>query len=104
MSVVPAAARGVITPPRGRGRFASGQGSSIVRYFTSFGPRYGELLYSPALAGIGVIEALDKPMSIGAATCVGRDARGGALWTLSVHDDDVPGRWIVIDREFHPAQ
>jgi len=22
---------------------------------------------------------------------------------LVVHDDDVPGWWVVVDREFHPA-
>jgi hypothetical protein len=35
------------------------------------------------------------------ALCVGVDAAGRALWTLSI-DADLPGRWIVIDREFHP--
>jgi hypothetical protein len=75
-----------------------------VRYFANFGPQYGEFLYSPAIAGIGVIEALDKPRSIGAAMCGGRDARGRAVWTLSVHGEDGPGRWVVIDREFHPKQ
>jgi hypothetical protein len=25
---------------------------------------------------------------------------GHAVWTLHVHGDDVPGRWIVVDREF----
>jgi hypothetical protein len=43
-------------------------------------------------------------MPIGAATCVGSDTICRAVWTLSVHDADVPGRWIVVDREFHPAQ
>jgi hypothetical protein len=75
-----------------------------VRCFTSFGPRSGELLYNPALAGIGVLEALDKPIPIGAATCVGSDARGRAVWELVVHDAAVAGRWIVVDREFHPAR
>jgi hypothetical protein len=53
---------------------------------------------------IGVLEALDQPMPIGVAISVGRDAAGCALWELVVHDAVVPGRWVVIDREFHPAR
>jgi hypothetical protein len=75
-----------------------------VQYFANFGPRYGELLYNSALAAIGVLEALDQPTPIGAAMCVGRDAAGCAVWTLIVHDEIVPGRWVVVDRKFHPAQ
>jgi hypothetical protein len=53
---------------------------------------------------ISVLEALDKPMPIGMALCIGWDAAGRALWELVVHDTDVPGRWVVVDREFQPAQ
>jgi len=35
--------------------------------------------------------------------CVGCDAAGLAVWTMNVHDADVQGRWVVIDREFRPA-
>jgi hypothetical protein len=29
---------------------------------------------------------------------------GRALWALTVDDDDLPGRWVVVDREFQQAQ
>jgi hypothetical protein len=43
-------------------------------------------------------------MSIGVAISVGRDDAGRTLWELVVHDAIVPGRWVVVDREFHPAR
>jgi hypothetical protein len=30
-------------------------------------------------------------------------AEGVAVWRLRVHGDDVPGRWVIIDHEFHPV-
>jgi hypothetical protein len=42
-------------------------------------------------------------MPIGTALAAGRDAAGRALWTLNVHDAELPGRWLVVDREFRPA-
>jgi hypothetical protein len=75
-----------------------------VRYFTNVGPDRGPLLSDAVPGAIGVIEALDQPMPVGMALCVGRDDAGRVLWTLFVHDADVPGRWVVVDREFHPAQ
>jgi hypothetical protein len=75
-----------------------------VRYFTSFGPQSRALPYSAALGCIAVLKARKKPTPIGVATCVGGDVEGHAVWTLNVHDADVPGRWIVVDREFRPAQ
>jgi hypothetical protein len=74
-----------------------------MRYFTSFGPQSGALLYSAALGAIGVLEALDKPMPIGMALCVGRDDAGRALWALSIDGEDLPSRWVVVDRQFRPV-
>ena len=53
---------------------------------------------------IGVLEALDQPMPIGTALRVGVGAAGRALWALTIDGDDVPGRWVVVDREFQPAE
>ena len=74
-----------------------------MRYFTDAGPFRGPLLHGIWPDAISVLEARDKPMPIGMALRVGRDDAGRALWTLSVDGDDLPGRWVVIDREFHPA-
>jgi hypothetical protein len=43
-------------------------------------------------------------MPIGMALRVGRDDTGCALWALTIDGEDLPGRWVVIDREFHSAQ
>jgi hypothetical protein len=75
-----------------------------MRYYVNCGPFRGPLLHGIWPDAIGVLEALDKPMPIGMALCVGRDTAGCALWELVVHDKVVPDRWVVVDREFHPAQ
>ena len=75
-----------------------------MRYFTDAGPFRGPLLHGIWPDAISVLEALDKPMPIGQALCVGVDAAGLAVWELVVHDALVPERWVVIDREFHPAR
>jgi hypothetical protein len=75
-----------------------------VRYFTSFGPQSGVLTYSAALGAIPVLLHPGALMPVGMALAAGRDAAGRALWTLSVHDGDLPGRWLVVDREFVPAR
>ena len=75
-----------------------------MRYFTNVGQDRGPLLHGTVPGAIGVIEDPDKPMPIGMALRVGRDDAGRALWTLSIDGEDLPGRWVVIDREFHPAE
>jgi hypothetical protein len=82
-----------------------------VRYFTNVGPDRGPVLKDTVPGAkdtvpgaIDVLEALDKPVPIGRALCTGRDATGIAVWRLVVHNATVPGRWIVVDREFQPAE
>ena len=74
-----------------------------MRYFTDAGPFRGPLLHRIWPDAIGVIEDLEKPIPVGIALCVGVDAAGRTLWTLSVEGQDLPGRWIVEDGEFQPA-
>jgi len=74
-----------------------------VRYFANAGPGRGPLLSGAAPGAIGVLETLDQLMPIGMALAVGRDAAGLAVWTLTVHGDELPGRWLVIDRQLRPA-
>jgi hypothetical protein len=76
----------------------------MTSYFASLGPQSGALLYSAAYGAISVLEAPYKRRPIGVATCVGMDVKGQALWTLNVWGDDVPGRWIVVDRQFRPVK
>jgi hypothetical protein len=75
-----------------------------MRYFTNAGPNRGSVLKGPVPVAIDVLEALDKPVPIGMALCTGRDATGVAVWRLVVHNAMVPGRWIVVDREFRPVR
>ena len=75
-----------------------------MRYFTNVGPDRGPVLSGTVPGAIGVIEDLDQLMPVGMALRVGADAAGRALWALTIDGDDLPGRWVVVDREFHPAQ
>jgi hypothetical protein len=75
-----------------------------MRYFTNAGPERGPLLSGSVPWAIDVLEALDKPMPIGMALAVGVDADGRSLWALTIDGEDLPGRWVVIDREFQPAE
>jgi hypothetical protein len=53
---------------------------------------------------IGVLEAPDQPMPIGIANCEGRNTAGLAVWRLTVRKVELPGRWIIVDREFRPVE
>jgi hypothetical protein len=75
----------------------------MARYFANAGPVRGPFLHQDAAAAIGVLRAPDKP-PIGMAKNVGPDGAGVAAWRLSIGDAEVAGLWIVIDREFRPAQ
>ena len=69
-------------------------------HISDSGPiRYGQI---PGL--IGVLEALDKPMPIGEAHCTTWDEKGLAVWTLRVGKQEIPGRWVIVDREFRQMQ
>jgi hypothetical protein len=75
----------------------------MTRYFAHIraaGPvRYGQLPGS-----IGVLEAPDQPMPIGMAICTGWNPDGLAVWPLTVHGAEVPGRWVIVDRVFRPVE
>jgi len=49
---------------------------------------------------IGVHDAPDNFLPIGMASSVGWTEDGLAVWMLTVHDADVPGRSVIVDREF----
>jgi hypothetical protein len=60
--------------------------------------RYGQFPFS-----IGVLEAPDNFMPVGMNSEVGWTEGGLAVWRLTVHGVEVPGRWVLVDREFRPA-
>jgi hypothetical protein len=78
-------------------------GPMTTRFFahiSTAGPvRYGQLP-----GAMGVLDAPDHPMPIGTAFEAGWTEGGLAVWRLTVEGDDVPGRWIIVDREFRPVE
>jgi hypothetical protein len=68
------------------------------------GPVRGPLLYRDTPDAIGVLESPTNHMPVGMALAIGPDGAGVAVWRLSVHGAELPGRWVVIDCAFRPAQ
>jgi hypothetical protein len=52
----------------------------------------GPVKYGRVPGSIGILEASDKPMSIGEAHCVTWHEDGMAVWTLRIGKEDIPGR------------
>jgi hypothetical protein len=63
----------------------------------------GPIRYGRVPGSIGVLEALDKFMPIGEASCRTWKENGLAVWTLRIGGQEIPGRWVIVDREFRPA-
>jgi hypothetical protein len=64
----------------------------------------GPVKYGQVPSTIDVLEALDNPMPIGMAMCHGWGMDGLALWRLRIGGQEIPGLWIIVDREFRRAQ
>jgi len=75
----------------------------MTRYFAHTS-QSGPIRSGDVPGSIGVLEALDKFMPIGEASCHTHDEKWLAAWTLRIGKEEIPGRWIIIDREFRPAQ
>jgi hypothetical protein len=43
-------------------------------------------------------------MPIGMAAAIGRTEGGLGVWRLLVHGADVPGQFIIVDREFRAVE
>ncbi len=75
----------------------------MTRYFAHISQK-GPVRYGDVPGSIGVLESSDKPMPTGEASCRTHDENGLAVWTLRIGKQEIPGRWIIVDREFRPAQ
>ncbi len=73
-------------------------------YFTDVGPRSGPLRPRDGYDAIGVLQARDNHMPIGMALASSWDNEGRSLYRLIVHGAEVPGRFVVVDREFRPVK
>jgi hypothetical protein len=75
----------------------------MSRYFaniTAVGPvRAGQFPFA-----IGVLESPDRFMPISTAFGIGRTDGGLELWELVVNGADVPGRWVIVNREFRQVE
>lgn len=74
-----------------------------MSYFANIGPRSGPILGRHCLIAMGVLEAPDARSPIGMAMAIGRGDDEVEVWELAVRSVEVPGRWVVVDREFRPA-
>jgi hypothetical protein len=74
-----------------------------MSYYTNAGPLSGPLRANVGYFGIGVSQSPGTCTPIGAALVAGQDQNGLALWRLTIDTTDLPGLYVVIDREFRPA-
>jgi hypothetical protein len=79
-----------------------GKAMAHPTYYTDcFGK--GPVKYRDDIGSIGVLEAPDNHMPIGISNCRTHDKNGLAIWELTVRGAKLPGRWVIVDREFKPA-
>lgn len=72
-------------------------------YFTSYGPT-GPMKWRDVPGSMGVLPARDVHMPIGQADCLGPDDQGNAVFVLTINGVRLDGRWLLVNREFVPAQ
>jgi hypothetical protein len=75
----------------------------MATYFTNVGPKSGPVRERDGRSAIGVLVSRDNNMPIGMALGTGRTDDGLAIWRLTVRGAEVPGRWVIVDREFRPV-
>jgi hypothetical protein len=72
-------------------------------YYTNcFGK--GPVKYLDVPGSIGVLESPDNHMPIGIANCRTHYENGVAIWESPMRGAKLPGKWIIIDREFRVAE
>jgi hypothetical protein len=64
----------------------------------------GPVRYGRFPGSIEVLDSPDHPMPIGTAYEAGWTEDGLPVWRLAIEGDDLPGRWVIVDREFRPVE
>jgi hypothetical protein len=64
----------------------------------------GSVFYRALPGSIGVLESPTNHLPVGIAMAGGWTEDGLAVWQLTVQGVAVPGRWVIVDREFRPTQ
>ena len=86
----------MISPANGQASIGRTMGQA---YFAHISHK-GKIRYGDVPGSIGVLETPDKFMPIGKAHCLTWDQNGLAVWTLRIGKQEMPGRWVIIDRRF----
>src|SRR4051812_11128646 len=87
----------------GRVRFRGRGGHQAVPYYAHISIR-GPIRRGILPGSVGVLEAPDRFMPIGQASCSRWSDDGLAVWRLNIGGTDLAGEWIIVDRQFIPAQ
>ena len=74
-----------------------------MKYYANVAPR-GAIRRGMVPGSIAVLEGPLNHMPIGIAHRVRWGERGFAIWRLIVDGTELPGEFVIIDREFRPAQ
>ncbi len=72
-------------------------------YFANIGPTRGPVRFGNFPYAIGVLESRGNNMPVGMAFEAGRTDGGLAVWRLVVDGAEVPGLFVIVDREFRPV-
>jgi hypothetical protein len=71
-------------------------------YFTNAGPKSGPILRGDGYGPIDVLKGSGGGPRIGMARPVGSTRWGIVIWEIALRGAALPGRWIVLGREFVP--
>jgi hypothetical protein len=92
------------SPVDGGRRKPAGGGVTGRKFFTNSGPRSGPILWRDDGAAIDVLRGTGDLAPVGTARSAGRTEGGLARWEIFLGYAAVPGRWIVLGREFLPRR
>jgi hypothetical protein len=73
-------------------------------YFANIAPAGGPLKERDVPPVLAVLKSPASHVCIGRADCLGRDADGNALFVLTFRGVSIECLWLLIDRQFIPAQ
>jgi hypothetical protein len=76
---------------------------AAMALYTKFGPLSGPLRSGAGYCAFGVFTDREARAPIGLAVAAEQDWHGLALWRLTIDTIDLPGLYVVIDREFRPV-
>jgi hypothetical protein len=86
------------------GGAVTGPGRGPIKSFTDAGPQSGPILWRDDHHPIDVLANPGDYMPIGTARPVGCTESGIAIWEILLRSAVLPGRWIVLGREFLPKR